>query len=234
MRKDPSLPVWLFLFGPSRGGKTTLERLAATIPGLHPGYENRLISVARQRVIDDAGLPQDLTLADFGPAERARFCELFDPMLREYAGEAKAVTCTLPGYIEMMVELAGLVPNMRFAVVRRDPDDTAFRIYMNHYKETRFRFAYDMTGIREYLAFYDAMTERLAAALPQRTTILRYEDIVADPAAARAAIAHLCGLPVPSGPVPAIGDDRGCAEPYRAAMAAALSMPPAAPGNDQA
>jgi hypothetical protein len=33
--------------------------------------------------------------------------------------------------------------------------------------------------------------------------------------------ADLCGLPSPDQPLPAIGDDRNCAEPYRALMATA-------------
>jgi len=46
--------------------------------------------------------------------------------------------------------------------------------------------------------------------------------IVADPAGVLRVAAELCGLPIPEGPTPSIGDDRGCAEPYREFMAAEL------------
>ncbi|MEX0808676.1 MAG: tetratricopeptide repeat protein [Dongiaceae bacterium] len=231
MRDDPKMPIWLFLFGASRSGKTTLETLAASLPDVQPGYENRLIEIARQRVAAESGLAPDTPIAEFASAERARFQATFDPMVRARAGAARVITCTLPGYIEMIPELAGLVPNLRFAFVRRDPDDNAFRIYMNLYKEERFRFAYDMRGIRDYLAFYDAMIDRLAASLPERSMVRHYEEIVADPAAARASLALLCGLPAPSDMPPALGDDRGCSLHYRAAMGAALTAAPDAALN---
>ena len=46
--------------------------------------------------------------------------------------------------------------------------------------------------------------------------------MVADPASALRVAADLCGLPMTDAPLPAIGDDRGCAEPYRQFMAAEL------------
>ncbi|MEX2297361.1 MAG: hypothetical protein WD715_08105 [Dongiaceae bacterium] len=80
--------------------------------------------------------------------------------------------------------------------------------------------------MKDYIDYYFSMMDKASAKLPQQSIMLSYEELIENPIAARAAIAQLCGLPVPTGPLPAIGDDRGCAEPYRAAMAAALSMPP--------
>jgi hypothetical protein len=46
--------------------------------------------------------------------------------------------------------------------------------------------------------------------------------MVTDPAGALRAAAELCDLPVEHGPLPEIGDDRGCAVPYRNLMDTAL------------
>jgi hypothetical protein len=51
---------------------------------------------------------------------------------------------------------------------------------------------------------------------------MHYEDMVADPAAALHMAAELCGLDTPAAPVLAVGDDRGCAGPYRQLLAAEL------------
>ena len=63
------------------------------------------------------------------------------------------------------------------------------------------------------------VSEEGRVALGKRDT---YEEMIADPAGALRVAADLCGLPMRDGPLPALGDDRGCAEPYRQFMAAAL------------
>jgi len=58
--------------------------------------------------------------------------------------------------------------------------------------------------------------------LPDNARVIQYEDIVADPAAVLRTAAELCGLSVAERPLPDLGDDRGCAAPYRQSMAAEL------------
>jgi hypothetical protein len=53
--------------------------------------------------------------------------------------------------------------------------------------------------------------------------VIRYEDMVADPAAALRAAADLCGVPMTDRPLPVLGDDRDAAAPYRQFMAAELA-----------
>ena len=45
--------------------------------------------------------------------------------------------------------------------------------------------------------------------------VVSYEEMITDPRAALSPVAELCDLAVPPGPLPELGDDRGCAEPYR-------------------
>ena len=54
-----------------------------------------------------------------------------------------------------------------------------------------------------------------------RSTSLPH-NVIEDPRAALRATAELCGLPAHEKPLPPLGDDRNCAEPYREVMAAAL------------
>ncbi len=62
----------------------------------------------------------------------------------------------------------------------------------------------------------------MAEKFPDIVRVVNYEDMVADPAGTLRVAAELCGLPMPEGPAPSVGDDRGCAEPYREFMAAEL------------
>ncbi|MEX0808675.1 MAG: tetratricopeptide repeat protein [Dongiaceae bacterium] len=222
------LPVSLFILGPSRSGKTMLERLIATMPGVHEGGENALARIARERVIDsggdsggDSGDGSDgPDLTRLSPDQRARFADEYARLLAR-AGDARIVTGTAPGNIRDMVALAGLVPNLRLVFLKRARADLILRIAMKQYSGNDY--AGDPASIAAYLDFYDGMTDRLAARFPRHALLLHYEDVVDDPKAARAAIAQLCGVEAPDAPVPALPDDRNCALPYAALIAAALS-----------
>ncbi|MEX2297360.1 MAG: tetratricopeptide repeat protein [Dongiaceae bacterium] len=206
------LPVSLFILGPSRSGKTTLERVVATIPGVHQGGENALARIARERAGADGS-----KLATLAPD---RFLAEYRKLLAR-AGAARIVTGTAPGNIRDITALARLVPNLRLVFLKRARDDLLLRIAMKQYSGNDY--AGDPASIAEHLDFYDGMTDRLAARFPRNALLLRYEDIVADPNVARASIAQLCGVVAPTSPLPTLPDDRHCAAPYAALIAASLS-----------
>jgi hypothetical protein len=114
-----------------------------------------------------------------------------------------------------------VLPRTRFVFVKRNVDDTVFRIFEKHYAKGN-SYSYDIKAAYEYVAWYHEMIDLAAAKLPGRSILLHYEDMVADPAAALTAMTELCGLPSFTGEMPEIGDDRGCATPYREFMHRAL------------
>ncbi len=66
------------------------------------------------------------------------------------------------------------------------------------------------------------MIDIMAEKMPLISRVLTYEEMVADPAATLAEAAELCGLQASDAMLPSIGDDRGCADPYRDHIEAAL------------
>jgi hypothetical protein len=111
---------------------------------------------------------------------------------------------------------------VRFVGVKRNLDDTVLRIYQQKY-QTGNIYSYDLAAAREHVVWYHEMIDALAQKLPSIVRVIQYEDMIADPAGARRVAAELCGVAVPDAPPPALGDDRGCAAPYRELMAAALA-----------
>jgi hypothetical protein len=81
-------------------------------------------------------------------------------------------------------------------------------------------YSYDLKAARDHVVAYHEMIDLLAAKLPNAVRIVRYEDMVVDPAGARRVVADLCDLPDSGLPAAPVGDDRGCAKPYRDFMAA--------------
>ena len=212
-------PVSLFILGPSRSGKTTLEKLVGTLDGVKRGYENPSVEIAVRRTFQTAGLLTSNWLGDL-PSQLHSLCrETYLEELARRAGPARVFTNTHPARIHDVVQMVGVFPNVRCLFVKRNVEDDILRIYMRQYTRGN-AYAYDLKAARDHVLWYHHMIDVLAQKLPDLVRVIRYEDMVADPAAALHVAADLCGLAVPDSPVPEIGDDRGCSDPYRQFMAA--------------
>jgi tetratricopeptide (TPR) repeat protein len=212
--------ISLFILGPSRSGKTSLETMLASLDGVRRGYENPILEEALRRTFQSAGF---LTTSDFSalPPHLYPLCgEIYLDDLARRAGQARVFTLTHPAHIHVVARIAAAVPDSRFLFVKRERDDNALRIYMRKYKVAPY--AYDLRSIYAHLGWYDQMIDLAAERLPGMARVVQYEEMVADPAAALRIAAELCGLDAPDAPAPAMGDDRGCAAPYRQLMDAAM------------
>ncbi len=218
----PAQPLSLFIVGPSRSGKSTLERLAAQLAGTKRGFESRLVEPAARRtsqqsglltVVDPAGLPRSLD---------GRFRQIYLEELRDLAGGAGIVTDTHPGLIGSVGRIAATIPRARFVFIKRHTDDVALRMFMKPYRAGNHH-AYDVATIFEYLSLYGEMSDLWMERFPSLTMSIEYEEMIADPRGTLARVARFCGAFMPDGPLPKLGDDRGCAAPYRALIAAAAA-----------
>jgi Flp pilus assembly protein TadD len=219
---DHSQPVSLFILGPSRSGKTTMESLVATLDSVKRGYESPSVENAIRRAFQTAAL---LTSEYFEllPPQLYPLCrEIYLEELARRAGPAKVFTNTHPARISDAALMVNVFPNVRLLFVKRDVEDILLRMYLRKYREGN-AYAYDLTAAREHVIWYYQMMDLMAAKLPDIVRIVRYEDMVADPAAALRVAAELCDLPMTDKPLPPVGDDRGCAEPYKNFMAEAQS-----------
>jgi tetratricopeptide (TPR) repeat protein len=215
-------PLSLFILGPSRGGKTTVESLAGSIPGVKRGYENLIVGNAAARATQMAGFPTVRRAAAMPPAVEPSFAEAYRRELLQRAAGAPVFTNTNPGIIHDVGRLFCLIPGSRFVFVRRNTDDNSLRIFMTKYNVGN-EYGYDLRSIHAQIAWYNRMADTWARKLPSTIVLtLNYEDVIADPKAARSQIAGLLGLPAPVGSIPDLGDDRGCATPYKAFMDAEL------------
>jgi hypothetical protein len=139
------------------------------------------------------------------------------------AGSAQVLTNTHPETIHAVDRIAAVFPNVRFILIKRNLEDILLRIYLRKYTKQN-AYSYDLRSARDHIIWYYQMMDLLAEKLPNAVRIVSYEQMVAEPAAVLRIAADLCELPMSVGsPLPAVGDDRGCALPYRELMADALS-----------
>jgi len=221
-RAGEKLPISLFILGPSRSGKTTMEHLVATLPGVKRGYENPIVEMVVRRTFQAASLPGGGTLATLPPALRHLCRDIYFQELARRIGTATVFTNTLAARISDAAFLLGVIPNVRFIFLKRNLEDNLLRIYMRQYTKGN-AYAYDLHAARDYILWYSDMIGTMAGKFPDIVRIINYEDMVRDPATALASVAALCGLPTPAAAPLTINGDIGCAAPYRQFMAAGLS-----------
>jgi Flp pilus assembly protein TadD len=214
-------PISLFILGPSRSGKTTMEHLVATLDGVKRGHENPSAENAIRRAFQNAGLLTVSRLEMLPPQLYSACRDLYLEDLSKRAGSAKVFTNTHPGRIFDIGPMATVFPNVRFIFVKRKVEDIVLRMYQRRYRAGN-SYSYDLKAAREHVVWYHQMMDVMAEKLPKAVRIVHYEDMVSNPTSALRAAAELCELSMPSGPLPPIGDDRGCAEPYRQFLDAEL------------
>jgi Flp pilus assembly protein TadD len=221
-KRDSSQPISLFILGPSRSGKTTMEQLVATLDSVKRGYENPSVEKAIRRTFQSAGLLTS-SFIEMLPAELYPRCrDMYLEELAQRVGSARVFTNTSPQRIFDAYLMASVFPNVRFIFLKRNLEDNTLRIYQRKYRAGN-DYSYDLKAARDYVAWYHQTMDLMAKKLPDIVRIIAYEDMVANPAAAVRAAADLCGLPKTDGPLPEVGDDRGCAQPYHDFIRAELS-----------
>lgn len=210
---QPDLPVSLFILGPSRSGKTVLENLLATQPGVKPGCEDPIVEIAVRRTLQNAGLPPATALPEIPKSLLAAFRNNYLDELGRRAGKTKVFTITVAERIEDVAILVSAIPNVRIAVVGRDANDNALRIFMTKYMQGN-AYAYSLGSIRNYLAWYNDMSSLVCERFPSVTHALRYETLVAAPSQALADVAGLCDLQVTPVADLSVFNDVECAGNY--------------------
>lgn len=220
--ESSKLPMPLFILGPSRSGKTTLEKLAGSLDGVKCDYEGLIVSNSVLNASQSAQIKTPFSLAELPTEHGPTFVEHFWGEFKCTAGEAKALTNTNQTYIRDVGWLAQMLPTARFIFVERNKEDTALRIFMKLYPEDTNPYAYDLKHIFSYISWYQQLCDAWEAKLSDVILRLTYEDMIADPKLTRRKLAAFCGLEEPITDAPALGDDRAAAEPYMDFLKAAI------------
>ena len=211
---DDDTPTTLFILGPSRSGKTSMEALVARLDGVKRGYENRCVDTAIRQTFQGAGLLTNRYFEVLPPQLYPQCRTIYLEELHRRADGAKVFTNTHPSRMNDAALMSIVFPKTKFLFVKRNAEDVALRIFMRHYQSDN-SYAYDMDMIREHIDWYHEMMDLMVKKNPDHARIVHYEDMVTDPAGALKVAADLCGIAMPQGAVPAVGDDRGCAMPYK-------------------
>ena len=207
-------PIPLFILGPSRSGKSTLEKLFSVHAGVKCGYESADMAEAMMDAFNAAGLRGGHRYEELPENGHDIFTSTAEKLISQRADSADVLTYTLPSLIYNSNQFAYLVPNARFVFVKRNIDDLITRIFMTKYANEN-HLLYNIGTINKYISNQFALMDDLAQKYPDIVRIIKYEDLVTDVDGSMKQVTELCGIADHDRPFPSVGNDQGCAELYR-------------------
>lgn len=186
-------PVPVFVIGMSRSGKSLIEGLLKSHPGVAAAGErslwateidSRLASLgAERRFPEVAG---SLTAEQKATLRQAYFAEL-----------AIAAPClvvnTWPGYLDYVGLIFEVFPGARVIHCRRDARDNCLFMYFRHYASGN-HYSYDLRQLGAHYRLYDELAAFWRQCYGKRILTVGYENLVRDPGATLAKLFDHCGL----------------------------------------
>jgi tetratricopeptide (TPR) repeat protein len=209
------LPVSLFILGPSRSGKTSLENLIGSVDGVKTGFEHNIVKDTAKRAAQKADLLSEDQLSNISSELNELSSRTYHEALSRHGGDARFLTITHPGAISDVGRLVDCVPEARFIFMKRDLDDNALRIFGYFYSPNTNQFASNIKDIYEYLDLHNRMIDNWLDKLGTKAMLISYEELAKNPEGTLERVCKFCGLKPPSKSELQTGNDTGCAEPYR-------------------
>ena len=159
----------LFLLGPSRSGKSSLEQLLIGTPMVYPIFEHINLKALGEK---DPGIAKPSIL------EMSEIFHHNEQVLLDSGNNL--ITSTSPDSIFYIDHLLDGFVNSFCVLIKRDQIDIAAEIFKTEYRNGNF-YSYSHSSIQEYLNTYTAIWEEVKRKAPRRTIEIDYEDILMKP-----------------------------------------------------
>jgi hypothetical protein len=172
----PSAPVSrnqglakLFIVGPSRSGKSSLEHILCKSSQVKPLFEAVNYSSISHADIDETDL-SDLLFDRI-------FCFREEELLLQ---GYQVVTSTNLGSAFYGDYLLDMLPNTYFVMIRRDTQDLSAEIFTSEYNTGNY-YSYNINAISNYLSVYKEICDVLQSKVPDRCISVKFDDIIGSP-----------------------------------------------------
>lgn len=198
-----------FIGGSMRTGTNLLQRILCGAPTAHERLEEAgFLTGMMENYVAQVGQHPQRTLQYFESMEavhlfqRRQLLDFFSQVRRRHP-EARDLILKKPELTRTFPELAQLLPEARFVVMIRDPRDTLASMISVGRKQAEAGKVSLLTRIGRDIprlcAHFNSFYERLWPALTRpeiarRTFLMRYEDLVSEPARAVGDLARFTGL----------------------------------------
>ncbi|MGG7645494.1 tetratricopeptide repeat protein [Rhodovulum sp. YNF3179] len=158
---DVKAPKFLIILGPSRSGKTTIERLISTSKFVLPRYEAVNFQVLRsvQKQLD-----KGREIPDAQKNSLAK--DLFYLRGVRHLDEKYLVTSTNPHLIHYISALGAILGHLKIILVERDVTELSVDMYTSEYSKGN-RYSYSFKEIKKYIKNYEAVAHVISRNMPK-------------------------------------------------------------------
>lgn len=199
MGLDTELPV--FIVGTPRAGKSIVEHLLASLPGLGKAGEvsylpvNGVLELERE-LSKKPQYPE--SIENITTALAKKIASKYLQHLSPFNGpDVKRITDTIPSNLVHIGLIAILFPNAHVIFCDRNPDDAGLDIFFKH-----FAVGNDFSYQQEHIANYIWNSEKLMAhwlkLLPLQMHTVQYEDLASEPQETLRKLSEFLSLPLPN------------------------------------
>lgn len=197
----------LLVAGLPRSGKTLMERLLASQPGLQGVGETSALYNLFLDVDRSGGADATMAILRGLPGQ---------PIRGHFAGRIKhgpnpqAQRCveTTPGNLEQLGLLGPLHPDVPIVFVRRDARDLAVSLYFKQFNKAH-RYTYDLGCAARAIARTEYLARRWQDTMPNPMIEITYEELVADPVGVASRVLGHFGLTIDNEALIAAARDDG-------------------------
>jgi tetratricopeptide (TPR) repeat protein len=191
-RSSVDSPQPVFIVGMPRSGTSLLEQVIAAHPHAAGVGERQDPFILLEDLELEAGtvFPQAVTAAPEGRLDAAAAAYL--RMLKTVAGDAARVTNKALGLDRVVGFLAAILPGARFIWIHRDPRDAILSAYLHQIHQP---WAWRLADLAAAHDAHRRLREHWTSVLPDRSLVVRYETMVADPDPTIDAAIGFLGLP---------------------------------------
>jgi hypothetical protein len=209
------------VLGPSRSGKSTLERLLSADKSFKRGFEGKAAGPAR-RYLEKIPVSDGDPLSSSANVQQQVFAALFPLRPKEMLeGEHEVVTITNPFLLAAAPLIFNLYPKSHFIFLQREFIDNAAELYATDYA-SECAFSYSPRAALDYVELYQQASDMFASKMGDKAVRISYEDMIVSPASVLTSIYAMLGMELPDNSVPAAAarDSRSVYREFFAALCA--------------
>ncbi len=173
---DDAAPI--FIVGEPRTGTTLLDRIIGAHSAVTSAGELRHLGFALRQVTG-ANEPRQFAASLLRSAASADLAAIGDAYLASISGlrDAPRITDKLPFNYLYLPLIAAALPGARILHMMRDPMDTCFAIYKQHFGDA-YLYSYDQRELARHYVRYAQLMNIWRERLPGRFLDVSYEDLI--------------------------------------------------------
>ena len=185
----------IFIVGMPRSGTTLVEQILSSHNKVYGADEVEFIPELIKKRFGKANLNLFFNnIINFDKKELTNIGEEYCQKMMTYSNNAERTTDKFPKNFLSIGFIKLVLPNAKIIHCDRNPKDTIFSIFKNHFTSGQVTFAYDLNETVEYYNLYHNLMDYWNKILPNFIFNIKYENLISNPEDEIRNLLNVCDL----------------------------------------